>query len=365
MNPIISKEEQEVIGVSQHVPAVSIIMPFEPKMSVKSEVEYKLKIALAKVEKELLNNYTSHQSVPLIRKLQSLVRNLNYNTHKKTVAIFVSPLVEKVFYLDIPVEEKIVIDESFEIRDLVYSKKQTIQYLILLLSGKSSKMYLGNCSKFALIKSNVPDNINAYKRDLPERVTHFSDTHHQKEIETDQFLHHMDEGLSLVLNAYPLPVFVMGPPKVLGQFKKMTKHEKNIIQYVHGNYEKSTEPEIREIIKPHVADWNKVRQQNLLQQIDQAMSEKKLAYGINEVWTESCHKNGRLLIVEKDFIHPAHQGIHADIIRNEDLSLHEHFYIKDAVDDVMEKILESGGDIEFVDNNFLQSYGRIALIKYH
>jgi hypothetical protein len=134
----------------KYLPAISIIQPFEPMMSLKSELEYRLKRAMEKVETELMANYTVHTAVPVIVKLQNLIHQLNYNTHKKSIAIFVSPLIEKVYYLDIRVEEKIVIDESFEIRDLVYSKKQNIQYLVLLLSAERSKMYLAIAQNLSL-----------------------------------------------------------------------------------------------------------------------------------------------------------------------------------------------------------------------
>ena len=40
-------------------------------------------------------------------------------------------------------------------------------------------------------------------------------------------------------------------------------------------------------------------------------------------------------------------------------------YVKDAVDDVIEKVLENDGDVEFVDKGFLKDYQHIALIKYY
>jgi hypothetical protein len=40
-------------------------------------------------------------------------------------------------------------------------------------------------------------------------------------------------------------------------------------------------------------------------------------------------------------------------------------YIKDAVDDVMEKVLETGGDVEFVDEGMLKDYDHIALVQYY
>ncbi len=363
MNVIISKQQKQLIG-TRYLPAVSIILPFEPKMSLKAEVEYRLKIAIGKVEKELMRNYSAEKAMPVINKLHQLARELNFNTHKKSIAIFVSPLVEKVLYLDIYLEEKIVVDESFELRDLVNSKKQIIQYLILLISGKSSKMYLGNCSKFILIKSNIPDSLQAFEKDNPDKVAPCSDQHINKEILVEKFLHDMDEGLTLILNAYPLPVFVMGEQSVLVHFKKTTKNEKSIVHYVQDNYEEAAESEIREAMVPYVAEWRKLKQRAVIQEIEKARSDNKLVYGIKEVCKASTHKNGRLLIVEKNFMYPVQQGCHVDNIHKSDSNLHNRFYIKDTVDDVMEKILVGGGDVEFVDNDLLKDYGQIALIRY-
>ncbi|MFI5153988.1 MAG: hypothetical protein ACHQET_11680 [Chitinophagales bacterium] len=364
MNNILSNEEQALIGTSS-MPCVSIILPFEPKMSLKAEVALRLKSILQKVEIELNADYPPEKALPVIDKLRRVIHQLNYNTHKQSIAIFASPLNEKVFYLDIPVEEKIVIDESFEIRDLVYSKKQNIKYLVLLLSGKSSKMYLGNCSSFILIKSNIPNDIEAYERDMPSQVANFSDLSSHKEIVTDNFLHHMDEGLTLVLKAYPLPVFVMGTDKVIGHFKKMTRNEQSIIEYIHGNYEEASEAELRLVMKPYTAEWKKIREQAVLKQIEAAMDEKKLSIGIDEVWASTSHKNGRILIVEKDFMYPAHLGANAETIYKQDMNLENPFYIKDAVDDIIERILENGGDVEFVDNGALRAYNKIALVRYY
>jgi hypothetical protein len=364
MKDLAIKEEMELVGISDK-PAVSIIIPFEPKMSLKSEIEYKLKYTYARIERELMDNYSRDIATMVIHKLQKLIQNLNFNTHKKSIALFVSPLVEKVFYLDVPVEEKIVIDESFEIRDLIYSKKQMIQYLVLMISGNSSKIWLGNCSKFMLIKSNIPESMSSEERDMPSRIPRVDDIQAHQEVLLDKFLYHMDEGLSLVLKAYPLPVFVLGTEKAIGHFRKFSKNLASIIQFIHGNYEYFTESEIRQLVKPYVADWNKIKQQDLMQQLESARSENKLVMGMENVWKAAAHKNCRTLIVEKDFIFPAHYGEENDIIYKEDLTLHRAFYIRDAVDDAIEKVLLAGGDVQFVDSGLLKEKGRIALITYY
>ena len=117
-------------------------------------------------------------------------------------------------------------------------------------------------------------------------------------------------------------------------------------------------------MKPYAVEWTKITQRAVLQQIDKAMNEKKLACGIGEVWEATSHKNGKLLVVEKDFMYPAHLDANQSTNYMEDFPIESPFYLKDAVDDIMEKILENGGDVEFVENGALKNYNKIALIRF-
>ncbi len=354
----------EILESPKYLPCISLIMPFEPKMGLKKELDYKLKTAVARIERELFKVYPPEKSSPLLKKLENVLNELNYYTHKKSIAIFISPILEKVYYLDMPVEEKIIIDESFEIRDLIYSKKQIHKYLLAVLSSKWTKIYVGNTSSFVKVTSNVPDNIEAFKKDINEKVANFSDEKKLKELLLNKFLLHTDNGLTLLLRAYKLPLFVMGTAKTIGHFKSITHNSKHVIDYIHGNFEEKTEVELHEIMEPFVADWKKVMQVNVLKQLDDAMSSKRLVFGINNVWKSATQKRGKLLVVEKNYIYPAEQSSTPEVIYKKDFSVKNAFYIKDAVDDIIEKVLTSGGDIEFVDEGILKDFQKIALIEY-
>jgi hypothetical protein len=311
-----------------------------------------------------MRQFSADQALPVLNKLQHAIQNLNYNTHKKSVAIFVSPGTEKVFYLDLEVEEKIMIDDSFAIRDLVYSKKGNLQYLIFLLSSKSSKMYLGNATNLTLIKSNARADAVESERDMPEMVSNFSDPLKHQEILLNKFVRQMDEGLSLILKAYPLPVFVMGVKRVLGHFKEISKNEKSIVEYIHSNCEEASQEEILQAMSPHIENWKHIKQGAILKDIEAARSDGRLVSGMREVWQAAAHKNGRLLIVEKDFAYRGRKDDHPQKLYKEDSDSNDRFFVKDAVDEVMGKILENGGDVEFIDNGLLEDCGHIALIRF-
>lgn len=346
-------------------PAVSIIIPFEPKMSLKTELNHSLKLAADRIEKILRKSYPGEMSALVMQKLKTIIKSLNYNTHKKSIAIYVSPLFEKVLYLDIPVEEKIIVDESFEIRDLVYGKKQLHKYLVLLLSANESRIYLGNTDTFVRIVSSTPESTYAYVNDIAERVANFSDMTARKQTVIDKFLRHIDNSLGIILNAYRLPLFVLGTKKITGHFKDLSKHKGAVIEYVHGNFDEATPDELKEILGPYITDWKKVMQKDLLNQFEEAAGKKKLAIGMRDVWHAAMNRKGRLLVVEKNYMYAINHNTSEDIIYEAVEPYSKFSYIKDAVDDVIEKVLENGGDVEFVDKDVLKDYHHIALVQFY
>jgi hypothetical protein len=365
MNKVITPEIRDVMEAVHYRPAVSLILPFHARISLKKELAHSLKTAADKVEKELLAIYPEEISMVVINKLRKLIKELKYESDKKSIAIYVSPIFQKVIYLDIPVEEKIIIDESFEIRDLLYSKKQLHKYLVLLLSPKESRMYLGNFETFIRIVSDIPESVYPFVNDAPEKVENFSDMTARREILMEKFLSHIDAGLDSLLKAYDLPLFVLGTERILGHFKKLSKHAAAVVEYVQGNYEEAGVSRLKELMKSHVSDWQKKKQSELLNIIEHAADRDQLVYGMSNVWVEVMNHKGRLLIVEKDYMYAAARGAKEEEIVDENPGEQRFSTIKDAVDDVIELLLKDGGDVEFVEKDVLKDYQQIALVKYY
>lgn len=359
----ILQNEEMLLNAVNSFPSVSIILPFEPKMSVHRDLEYQLQRSVARVEKKLLANYTFETARPVIDKLHALVKNVDFTTYKRSIAIFVSPAIEKVYYLDFPVEERIVIDESLEIRELVYSKKEIQKFLLLVLTESNSKVFLGNTRQFFRIVSNTPENIAPIKDCMPEGLKVSSDTD-RKATMFDKFFRQVDAGIGHIISAYSLPLLVMGTDNIIEIFRRITQHSDQVIEFIPGNFEDSTEAEIREIVSPYIADWKKIKQKDLLSQLAHAKAMNRLTLGIQKIWKDATARKGRLLIVEKNYMCPDHQSDRADVIYPVRDGMQTESFIKDAVDDILERMLQSGGDVEFVDDGVLGAYQRIALITY-
>ncbi len=353
------------MGAVHYRPAVSLILPFEPLKQPYTKLAYSLKLALHKVEDELMENFPADLALVVIKKLRQQMQDINFKSDKKSVAFYASPVFEKTLYLDVPVEEKIIVDESFEIRDLVYSRKQLHKYLVLLLTGKESRIFLGNGKTLVRLIPDNPETVYAYINEAPERVANFSDMNERKEMMMDKFLHHIDKGLEGILNTHPLPLFVMGTERILGHFNKITRHAAAVVEYVRGNYLGYHVPELMEVLQPAILQWQKKREQDLLAQLDAARSRQRMVSGIIPVWREAMQGNGRLLVIEKNYMFPA-QRVAGDLeIEALTTPFNELSYIRDAVDDVIEKVLQNGGDVEFVEEGLLKEAGQIALIQHY
>jgi len=101
MNPEINKNAFEESAIPDDFPFISILIPFEPKMNIPAGFYSVIMEAAAKTEKELLQNYPERKAAPVIQKMNQLLQNLDPEKHKKqSIGIFVSPLLEKVYYFN-------------------------------------------------------------------------------------------------------------------------------------------------------------------------------------------------------------------------------------------------------------------------
>lgn len=339
----------------QSQPGVSVIMPFEPKINSRAAIAHALKIAVDKIQRELRRNFSDEVADNVLYKLHHTIEHLDYNTHKKSLALYVSPAVEKVYYLDIEVHEKILINTSFEIREIIRNKKYAHEFLLLVISAGNEKIYVGNANKLQLILAN---NATQAHRDLPEPVANFTDASTIKETNLKEFLHHVNDTLSQVLKIYPLPVLVMAPQKAMGYFQTII-HQKKISGFVHGNFDTATNSELLSALETQLKDLLHIKENYLLGRLKAAQDNCRLVTGIHDVWLQAKRKHKQLLVVEKDFYCTAFVTEKGETIFSTN-GADNNLITKDTVDNIIEMVLENGGDVEFIDD--LEIYNRIALI---
>lgn len=307
---------------------VAIIMPFNPKMTPSRECESRLRLLAARIERELMSRYPAEIAIPVIRKVQEAIKSLNSMTHKSSVAIFVTEEEFRTLYMDIPVEETLIVDTPFAIKDIPDCRADEREYLVLLFGNRNARIYLSAGGGYRLIQSN------------------------RLEASPDSCFHHIDAGLDVVLAAWPRPVFVIGEPRVTDQFRSLTRHAKNIMAYIHQEPAEGNPEHWKHWLGPYLVEWEKVREAYAMRLIEKATDAGELVAGFDEVARQARWNNARLLVVEKGY-------------RGERGVLSNDFGLTDAVDRIVWQVLSNGGKVERVEKDSLKHLGRIALVKFY
>lgn len=331
----------------RHWPAVSIIMPFEPAIQRKDDIMQRLQKAMKKVEWEMGTGYDEDLAGLVMLKLNTIIKNLNFSTFRKSIAIYVSPVFEKVIYMSMPVHETITINESFVIRDIVHAKKETPTYLVLVLSEKWSTVYEGDASGLVKIKSNGAGNMSDPGPGATGGKTVSRDTFFVK-----RFLQHIDEGLSILLSVMPLPVLVLGNKNVVAIFKSVTANSKSVVECIEGRYEKADEAALFNKIYPYIADWDKIKIKHLYHQLEKAATGEKLVSGIAGVQQSVLQHRNQLLVIGKSLLDSAEMP-EAGITPDGTYRFNKFSCVRHLIDDIIERVLENGGDVEMVDDDVL------------
>lgn len=353
---IFLSDELEVIHATYHEPSISIFIPTEVKISQKNELQHKLKTVKDHVKKELSVYHTEDVARVVLSKLEDIIRSLSYKELKKSLAIFVSPILSKVLHLNISLQDKIVVGGYFAIREIIDSKHIIEKCLFLFLTGKHAKAYLVVNNDMIKLELNVPDNSEAYVNDIAERVTNFSDMSYRKEVLQDKFLLHIDDAMTDILKQYPVPVFLIGPDRLLGHFNSITANENSIVKTKSGNYDEATESELKQLVDPLIMEWKSENNNKAFLEINDAMNKGKLSIGLDAASKAASSKLGRLLILERNFIHLLDKksvDTKGSIFPSEDL-----------VDRLIKNVILYGGDVVFVNDGMLNNHNHVALVHY-
>jgi len=83
---------------NQSMPRISLILPYELKMKKKEALFNLLAARADMVEKELLAEFPAGKVALVVKKFRKIIKTVNCPAKEKNIAIFISPVAEKVYY---------------------------------------------------------------------------------------------------------------------------------------------------------------------------------------------------------------------------------------------------------------------------
>ena len=286
-----------------------------------------------------------------------LVSEIDYPHTLDGLALYVSHEFAKLCYLPFTIPARVVIDQTFATRDLVYGMHRAQRYWVLLLSQASTRLLAGTGETLEEIHDkNFPMEMTGPGGTpaLPfDSDSSYLDNRHRR------FFQQVDTAFTEYAQDDSLPLIVGGVVRQVSFFQEVSQHASAIAGTLGGNLDKATLPELAPQTWEIVQSVRQSQQAGALQSLDDAISAQLVVSTIEEAWQMAQAGRGKLLLVEKNY--------HVPAILNEKgkFELVEAVggtdVMDDAVDEIIEAVLAMGGNVAIVDDGSLADHRHIAL----
>lgn len=364
----------EIVATWEEIgkPCVSIILPTH-RVSPDRRIDKLLfEKAIAKAKEYLKINFGFTETLNLCRSIDELFQKIDFNHNQDGIGLFVSPSLKQLVHFPFPVQEKVIIGDSFEIRDLLLKKSYSIQHFLLVLSEKNARLFEGSFSDYEeIIDVNFPKNFNDdYEYSQPSRGNSYAGTASTKSYEKDKtiieeirlkrFFSEADKLLKMYLTE-KTPLLISGLPKNMALFESITSYGKQIVGKISGNYTNANHAKFANLSLMQLKTFFNKNNEKLIEEFEDKAGKGLGIEGIIETWSAAKDGKGFTLLVEKDYKCPA-------FIDKNGKELHLRPFKKfrkittDAVDDVIEMVLNKKGNVVFVENGMLKDHQHISLI---
>ncbi|MDX1944794.1 MAG: hypothetical protein SFU86_05245 [Pirellulaceae bacterium] len=357
---MLSRAEIQQFQSHRDYPSVSILAPTHRTAPANKQDPIKVKNLVSKAVKRLESEFSKREVAPVVKNLQSLVKQIQWNYALDGLALFASRDVAASLSLPFRVKPRMQIDETFATRDLVYAYNRATPYRVLVL-GHEVRLFSGWTTVLEEHRSK-PFPLSHKGRGgaakLPGGVginpSAIRDEDHR------QFFRSVDEALAPLHKAQPLPLVVVGVERNLAFFREVTKLGDDFVGMLAGNHEKTSPHELGKQVWPVFELGATASRTNALVRLDQAVSAHRYASGIAQVWREIVGGKVRTLLVEKDYKYAtdlAEDGVTLAKYTGEGPTA-----LDDIVDESVEQVLSRGGEVFFYPPGDLGVHQKIAAV---
>lgn len=352
-------------------PCVSVIIPTHKLSPERTLDELHVTQALKKAGELVINKFGENNiGKELILKLNELASNIDYVHNDLGIGFYVSPKVSHLVRFPFPVKEKVIVGNSFEIRDIVYLEATLLEYCFFVMNEKELRLFDGTGETLRMYKntdfpSRYIDDYEYERSSLGSSYGYgFKSTEKDKSIVNEQryvaFLKQADQKMSKYISPHT-PLIISGNSKDIGYFKKITTHSNNIIGEIQGNYLHESIQKLGVFAFQKITEYLNKEEEKLLIRFENAHGKKLAVNGIEDVWKFANDGKGLLLLVEKDYMFKGYT-LPNDSTLYTTPPKQQHEILEDAVDDVMEIVMNKGGKVVVMQEGRLQRFGKIALI---
>jgi hypothetical protein len=307
---------------------MGMVIPFQPCMWDDTKVEAAWNEAMEMVQTKMKGKYEEECINKLVTRLNNMFGRINLNTHRKSLAVTLTPDEENIIYLNFPVRPIVFFNKTVSWLDLAVNVQREPDFYYLVLNKDCSILYDYNKKQLRTVhqQKNEP---------CPEKL-----------------FQNVVAPFRLLNNKNEKPVFVTGNTTLVKLFCKSEYYAENYLPLLCHKKTFSYEI-IQSLIKEITGRWSYWREKFIAGSILLAKKTNRLISHTESVFQALRKGADGLLLIDKRLKHQLQKPATGSVI------------LKMANDLItpIENFLTRGNRIEITKPGLLKDFGGIALLS--
>jgi hypothetical protein len=358
---MICRSELKRLQGHHDYPSLSLLAPTHRTAPANQKDRIVVKNLAAEGLKRLQSEFKKRDVATLVQNLNGLVQRVDWEHSMEGLALFASREVATPVQLPFRPRARVVIDGTFATRDLVYSLNRTPRYRVLVLTEKPTRLFDARTNELTEYRDKPfpmvhkgPGGASRLPGGQGINRSAVRDESHR------QFFRKVDDALAAIQKEDHVPLVVVGVDRYLAFYQEVTQDPDAIVGVVAGSHDNPNPTALGKLVWPVFKSGATLRRTRALTRLHAAVSVNRHASGIDQVWRAGFEKRCQILLVETGFEHPANLAPQGDHLLP--YSGRGAESLDDAVDEVIERVIASGGEVFFYDPGVLDLHQRIAAV---
>ena len=358
---MLCRSELKRLQSQRDYPSLSLLAPTHRTAPANKKDRIVVKNLVSEGLDRLHGEFKKREVAAVVQNLENLVDRLDWAHLLDGLALFASREVATAIRLPFKVKARVVIDETFATRDLVFTLNRAPRYRVLVLTEKPTRLFEAttnvlteDTSKPFPMVHKGPGGASKLPGGQGFNRSAVRDESHR------EFFRNVDTALGAVQKQEPLPVVVVGIDRYLAFYQEIAKDPESIVGYVTGSHDDPNPAKLGKLVWPVFKAGATLKRTRALVRLNEAVKANRHASGIDQVWRAAFEKRCQTLLVETDYEYPADLSPEGDKLLP--YGGRGPSALDDAVDEVIEMVLADGGEVFFYDEGVLDLHQKIAAV---
>ncbi|MFF1508674.1 chemotaxis protein [Streptomyces sp. NPDC058326] len=364
MDPALSSDALAKLRQPRPYPAVSLVMPTHRREPENAQDPVRLRNLVAAAEKAIHDDpaVTRERRDDVLDQLRRAVAEIDLAHAEDGLVIFVAPGEHHVWTVARTVPERVVLADTFLTRNLVAARAAEQPCWTLALAADRVSLWSGDAERFTEHTADgfpLVRDLDDPDAEREQRVGDLPSTFQDEA--TRQFLRDAHQTLRVLLASRPRPLYVIGEPAALALLEETGPLLPGTTPVRRGGLARGPAEAVREAVEPARAAREAAASTTVVAELDTARGRREFAGGIDEVWQAVKEGRVRLLAVEDHYRTVVRDdGGHLEPAEPDEAEARD-----DMVDEIVERALDTGAEVQFVRDDTLIDMDRIAgVLRY-